>query len=467
MLAGVASGLAVHLGVDVAIVRIVIVVLTILTSGFGLIAYLLAALLIPEAEADGPTAGAAPPQAGSRDPVFWVGIGLLVVGVLWLLGGPLQPGGWLPIRLGAELVWPLVLIGFGLALWRAGDRRAPTAGAPTAPPTRPLTPPTPPARPASTTESPVSTDPRSPGQPGAVDAEASRDTVRLDAPTPPGPPVWSPPHAAGRDPPPAGATPGGSWTPPPAPEREGSILGRVTFGLALVAAGVLWIVDVATPAAIGAGRILAAALLVLGLGLLVGSTIGRARWLILPAALLLPLVLVFGLASPWRWVDLTDVDVRTDGVGDRTYEPDDLDELQSSYQIGAGSLTLDLTELDPEALAEAGTTSVSVQAGAGEILVLVPDDVAVAVTARSGAGELDLFGRTTGGLGLQRSEVAGPDGEVVALDLDVQVGLGQITVRSHSVARPSEDRQPDVGELEDDAEQAAPADLRARLRAAA
>jgi phage shock protein PspC (stress-responsive transcriptional regulator) len=462
VLAGVAAGLALHLGVDVTIVRVVIVVLTVITNGLGALAYLAAAIFVPEADAGELPAttadGAARSDVGSRDPVFWVGIGLLVVGVLWLLGGPLQPGRWLPVRFGPELIWPLVLIGFGLALWRAGDRRG-TDMTTVAVAARPV-PPAPPVSPAragsapltptssttpTTTETTVPTDPRSPSSPppdAPADAEDSRDTLRLDRPDAGGtpPPVWTPPPVGGT-PPPGGAGPDAAWTPPPAPRRESSLLGRLTVGLALVVVGLLWLFDATLGAGIGAGRILAAALLVLGLGLLVGSVVGRARWLILPAALLLPLVLAFGLASPWRWVDLADVDVRTEGVGDRAEQPMTVEELRPGYQLGAGTLELDLTALDVAELETAGTTSVAVQVGAGEIHVVVPDDVAIAVAARTGAGEVTILGRTASGLGVQRTVTEGfdPDDAEPLLELDLQVGFGEITVTSMPVARPAGD----------------------------
>jgi phage shock protein PspC (stress-responsive transcriptional regulator)/predicted membrane protein len=471
VLAGVAAGLAIHLGVDVTIVRVVIVVLTIITNGLGALAYLAAAIFVPEAEpeagaASGPVGVASTDPATSRDPVFWVGIGLLVVGVLWLFGGPLQPGRWLPVQFGPGLIWPLVLIGFGLALWRAGDRRdadlppAAPAGVsgPASSPGRPAvgptgTGPTSSTSPTTTMETPVTTDPRSPTRSGAdapVDAESSRDTLRLDRPdaggTPP-PPAWNPPPAGGT-PPPASPGPDAAWSPPPAPRRESSLLGRLTIGLALVVAGLLWLFDATLQTGIGVGRILAAVLLVLGLGLLLGSVVGRARWLILPAALLLPLVLVFGLSSPWRWVDLAGVDVRADGVGDRAEQPLALDELQTGYQLGAGTLELDLTGLDVAELEAAGTTRVSVQVGAGEIRVLVPEDVAIAVGARTGAGEVTILGRTASGLGVQRTATEGfdPTATEPLLELDLQVGLGEISVTSVPVGRPAIDEAPPAPE---------------------
>ncbi len=50
MIAGVCSGLAAYLGIDVSILRIIVLVLAFASAGIALIAYLLAALIIPAAE---------------------------------------------------------------------------------------------------------------------------------------------------------------------------------------------------------------------------------------------------------------------------------------------------------------------------------------------------------------------------------------------------------------------------------
>ncbi|MCW2921890.1 MAG: phage shock protein PspC [Thermoleophilia bacterium] len=49
LLAGVCSGLAAYLRLDVTVIRVAVVVLTILTSGAGIIAYIVMALIVPEA----------------------------------------------------------------------------------------------------------------------------------------------------------------------------------------------------------------------------------------------------------------------------------------------------------------------------------------------------------------------------------------------------------------------------------
>jgi phage shock protein PspC (stress-responsive transcriptional regulator) len=477
VLAGVGAGLAVHLGIDVTVVRILIVVLTLVTNGLGLVAYLAAAILVPADDgtavrAAGTVDGRDGTSAiGARDPLFWVGVGLLVLGALLLLNGPLAVDRWFPIRFGPEVLLPLVLIGFGLALWRAGDRReqltpgptaappvwsaAPAGSQPTPPAATPssatapdftpptATPPTVPIAPATpasstSTETAMSTDPRAPGGTTAPPApHGAAPETGGTTPTSAGgavPPVWSPPPVGGNRPPQGG---GGAtaWTPPPAPERPSSLLGRLTFGLALVTVGVLWILDISDAITLGVGRILAACLLVLGLGLLVGGVVGRARWLILPAALLTPVVLLATVLSPMSWAG---VDLRTDGVGERSERPASVAEAEVGYQLGAGSLRLDLTGLSLDDLEAAGTTRIAVQVGAGEVVVDLPDDIDATATARAGAGEVTLFGAERSGLGVSRTEEMMSGADAPTIELDVQVGFGSVDVRTVTADRSSD-----------------------------
>jgi hypothetical protein len=432
---------------DVAIVRILFVVATIFTNGFGVAAYALAWILIPEPspeEADRPS----PPvrrELGGRDPMFWVGIGSIVLGVVWLLDRG-SPGlaFWPWLRPDRGLLVPLVLIAFGIALWRSSDvqRRSarttppagpppgaswsrPAGGAPTASwqPTAATSPTSPPTSP-TTRQEPAVNDDATGGDP-----QVDRDTTTLPRAGEPGatpgttpppgatpPPGFSPPPGA--TPPPAGEAAG--WSPPPVPDRDASILSRSTIGLALVTAGLLWLLRVADVIVLGPGQVLAAALLVIGLGLLVGSWAGRGRGLIGLGLVLLPIVLIAQLVAPQSFV----LGEFRQGVGEAVLTPTSVDDLEPTYQVGAGTLTLDLSELELT-----GTHQVRVQVGFGEAVIVVPDGVTVEVTGQVGGGELTAFGRRSSGLAVDRVILDEVDDEVGRLELDVQVGFGEATVR--------------------------------------
>src|SRR6056297_3015868 len=129
VLGGVAAGLADHLGVDVALVRLLIVLATIITQGFGLLAYIIAVFVIPSAEPgeSRPRAARRDPALGGRSPAFWGGIALVVLGVWWLLAVTPFRLGFLPGASLGGLAAPLLLIGVGLALWVTGDRAGPAS----------------------------------------------------------------------------------------------------------------------------------------------------------------------------------------------------------------------------------------------------------------------------------------------------------------------------------------------------
>jgi phage shock protein PspC (stress-responsive transcriptional regulator) len=432
LIAGVAAGVAEHVGMDVAIVRILFVVATIFTSGAGVAAYALAWVLIPEESPNDPPRGPAPArrEIGGRDPMFWVGVGSLVLGVVWLLdrGANFSPfGPWL--RPDRGLLVPLVLIAFGIALWRASDNER-RRGSPSAPPQVA-------APPVWQQTVPTSSSLRPPqetlviDEPTRGDPELDRDTAIISRT--PGPDAEAPGHAGpspseGAPLPPPGFSPppgpptaqSGSWSPPPVPTKESSVLLRSTLGLALVTAGVLWLLRIADVLTLGPGRILAAALLVVGVGLLVGSVAGRGRGLIGVGLVLLPIVLIAQMIHPFSFEP---GDFRQ-GAGDYTVTPTTVAELERSYQVGAGELTLDLSDLELT-----GTEEVSVQVGFGQATVIVPSDVSVEITGQIAGGELTAFGRTSSGLAVERTIVDEVEDAAGRLELEVQVGFGEVNVR--------------------------------------
>ncbi len=201
----------------------------------------------------------------------------------------------------------------------------------------------------------------------------------------------------------------------PLPRTEPrSYLGLVALSAAIVVGGIFGIVSAAggsVPGAVVAGTMLG----VLGIGLLLGAWRGRARWLIFPA--LLMLLITQGAAA----VD----DYRpSGGAGDRTWTPT---AASQDFQLGAGSATLDLRQLPP------GPVDVTVQLGAGELIVLVPADTEVQLDGSIGAGEFDFPGQDPqSGVGLSFTHSITPVGgstAVTTVDLSAEIGLGNLEVR--------------------------------------
>lgn len=212
-------------------------------------------------------------------------------------------------------------------------------------------------------------------------------------------------------------------TPPPSPEwRPGPprrSAATVTVGLALVAVGVL-----ALLATIGVQLPLTvlgpAFLIALGVGVLVsavrGEPAGGVIALAVAIGLILALVAVAGA--------LLDVPLRG-GVGERHHRPIVTTELDDEYRLLVGRLVVDLRDVE----LRPGTTEVDASAVLGEVVVRVPDDVAVAVDSSVGGGATTVLGVTEEGLSVDNDHRSQ---DWTAADrrllLRVGVGLGEVQV---------------------------------------
>ncbi|WP_327177543.1 PspC domain-containing protein [Streptomyces sp. NBC_01335] len=167
-----------------------------------------------------------------------------------------------------------------------------------------------------------------------------------------------------------------------------------------------------------------AALAVLGVGLLVASFFGRTGFGTLVFALLVTGVLAASTVLPR---DIGTTWARTE------WRPVTAAQLRPSYDIGAGTARLDLSGL-PVPLGTALSTRV--EAGAGRVVVVVPQDATVRVRAEVGLGDVTLPGDPAG----QDVDIA-PDRQTTrtlapprgadpagTIELRLEVGLGQVEV---------------------------------------
>jgi hypothetical protein len=192
----------------------------------------------------------------------------------------------------------------------------------------------------------------------------------------------------------------------------------VTLGLALLAAGAVWLLDLlGIVGTIPASAVLAVALLVLGLGLLVGSIAGRARWLAFVVALLLPITYVAGLTE-----DLG-VPLRA-GVGDRVVVVTEASQVEDDLTLAAGTMLIDLTEVGR---VPAGTEVVA-RVGAGELELRVPEGAGLEGHARVEVGESDVLGQRHDGFAIDREISIEADAGQPTYDLDLRVGAGELRV---------------------------------------
>jgi len=193
------------------------------------------------------------------------------------------------------------------------------------------------------------------------------------------------------------------------------MLGRIAVAIGLIVLASMALIDLAFDRVdIEPVHYLATAVLVLGLGLVVGGFVGRARWLIIIGVVLLP---ALWFTSFWP-------DNFSFTAGETVYEPVSVADVASPYELGAGQMTLDLSSLSNAELAEIGTISASL--GMGELIVLLPADVGVDLRAEVGAGAVEGPFNEANGVGIDITRNLGPD--PVVLELDLEVGLGVITI---------------------------------------
>jgi len=398
MIGGVAAGFARHLDVDVVWIRLAFVLLTVFGGGFGLVAYLAAWLIVP---ADDGTAMPLPPRErrDGRGARFWTGVVLVTVGGLILIDTVLSP-------LSARLAWvstsgivlPLVLIAIGALIYRSSregdlDLRLQVG---------PL------------------------GERFEREAESlgERFEQRVER--------WSEEVEQVAE----------DWderierrSAQLKELRSRSRVAPITFGTAFVTLGGLWLASSLGVPGITLTRALAATLLVVGVGLVVGAVLGRGRGLILAGALLAPLVVMSALIPQFpdglEWISVGPDGVIVSDAEERIEAPTTLAALpaDATYEFGVGSFVVDLRALGDE-IAAAGTVTVAIEMGIGSLRVLVPDDVTVTTDVELGIGRIRVLRETTSsGLGVSdRQTVVLGDGSGGRLVLEIAQGIGDVVV---------------------------------------
>jgi phage shock protein PspC (stress-responsive transcriptional regulator) len=210
---------------------------------------------------------------------------------------------------------------------------------------------------------------------------------------------------------------------PPEPRGPRPIGGRV-FLLALLAGGLgtglTWDSE---PLGTSLQMGLACALAVFGLGVALSSFLGRTGagtvFLAVVTAALLACATVLPKDIDTHWIHTT-------------WRPATVADVQPVYDLGTGVGTLDLTRLRPAA---EQTVSTRVEVGLGKVRVIVPPGLTVRADIEVGVGDIRLPGEDSRDVDVQpdRTEqvtLAPAKGEerTGTLDLDVEVGLGQVEV---------------------------------------
>ena len=133
------------------------------------------------------------------------------------------------------------------------------------------------------------------------------------------------------------------------------------------------------------------------------------KWLLITIATLFALVLIAVAA----FFAVFDVDLGN-GVGNRDIAVTSVENLPSNYELGIGTLDLDLRQLK----VPVGETHVNANVDVGDLHVLVPADVALRVHGSAEVGEVDL------------PDGIGGEGRNVESDL-VETGLRVLVIDGH------------------------------------
>ena len=229
---------------------------------------------------------------------------------------------------------------------------------------------------------------------------------------------------------PAPATEMASTSPPRRVRRPPSILGRLTLGIAVVAAALGALIDQANGGRLHPEQWLGSAAIVCGGGLLVGAFAGRARWLIVPAAVFAGAGFVAGEAA--RIGVEPDALFGDEGVHIGSETPGG---SRRSEHVVVGTVTVSVDG------APSAPVTVDARAAIGAVRVFVADDVSVEVRAAVDNGDVEVGD-------VERRDgtfTVGPEGtpDVVVA---ARVGRGEVTVEQYQFPAPSLPDPPALGE---------------------
>ena len=205
---------------------------------------------------------------------------------------------------------------------------------------------------------------------------------------------------------------------PPAPARKSDRrLSRVVLSVAVIAAGVLGMFDLAG-VDVAPSAYVAVPLAVIGLGLVVRAWYGHG-WSLAVVGGVLALGLVIVTAAEQAHVATTK---------SSTWRPVTVAQVDATYSADVGDTLLDLSSVD-----FAGQDKdVRVTLGAGNLTVILPSNVDVQAEVQVNVGNAVVFGETWGGIGQSRHTVTnlGPDGPGGGqLMLHATVNVGNVEVR--------------------------------------
>jgi phage shock protein PspC (stress-responsive transcriptional regulator) len=199
---------------------------------------------------------------------------------------------------------------------------------------------------------------------------------------------------------------------PSEPAKPRGPLGWYVLSAILAAVGLLAIVQNVAQLDVELGQFFGVALLLLGIGLVIGAWWGHARLLILLGLLLVPL----GVTASFITAPLEG------GWGEQSFAPTNIQELRPEYRLVGGRLELDLTQLP----AGSGPILIDASVAVGQLSIIVPADATVDVNVAVGGGAVEFLGNWQAGASLTDHFLRDGPGAVFVLNLES--GIGEIRV---------------------------------------
>ncbi|SFD91765.1 Phage shock protein PspC (stress-responsive transcriptional regulator) [Blastococcus tunisiensis] len=225
-------------------------------------------------------------------------------------------------------------------------------------------------------------------------------------------------------PPAAAGAPGTAGVPGTvqAPAGPRSPVPRITVAALLIVAGLMAMIANFSDWDIGPRGVLGTLLAVVGLGLVATAFSNRrsARGGLVALGVVLSLALL----------TVSTVDVPgSGGVGERSYRPTTAAEVRPLYEIGAGEMTVDLSDVDLSDLDEPIRTTI--EHGVGDLNVIVPRSADVSVRLDQGIGDARVFGSDDaddGRLVPGTGSAAWTDDDQAEFVLTIDLGVGDVEV---------------------------------------
>ena len=194
--------------------------------------------------------------------------------------------------------------------------------------------------------------------------------------------------------------------------RDGKLFPIAIGGLFIVVGSVA-ILDLTDVLTVDWRVVLGAMVVVTGSLIAAGAATGRAvgAVVLLGIALLAALAVALAIRVPVFA-----------GVGDRVVHPASIASPRTTYELGIGDFTVDLSDT----YLPAGETRVKSTLGIGDLKVHVPYGIRVLVDSSVSAGQLSVFGHVDDGTSVDYSTAVGGGDRVLVID--ARVGFGRLEI---------------------------------------